>query len=223
MNEIVKRELSKEMKHKNKVVLKYKIVYPEMIESIFVVGKKAFNEYYLDKARKAQKYAENELYKMAVESYEYSVQNNYPVMQYELVSEYTVTYNELCVVSLYTDEYVFTGGAHGNTIRTSETWNLKTGKIITLEELYPNNPNFKTDIIREINLQIANEISLGNNIYFDDYAELVVKNFNPKSFYLTPLGVSIYYQQYDIAPYSSGILNFVIDYNVMKIELPYCF
>ncbi len=223
MNEIVKRELSKEMKYKNKVVLKYKIVYPEMIESIFLVGKKEFNEYYLDKARKAQKYAENELYKMAVEGYEYSVQNNYPVMQYELVSEYTVTYNELCVVSLYTDEYIFTGGAHGNTIRTSETWNLKTGKIITLEELYPNNPNFKTDIIREINLQIANEISLGNNIYFDDYAELVVKSFNPKSFYLTPLGVSIYYQQYDIAPYSSGILNFVIDYNVMKVELPYCF
>ena len=39
---------------------------------------------------------------------------------------------------------------------------------------------------------------------------MVIDNFNPKSFFITNKGVSVYYQQYDIAPYSSGIRVFEI-------------
>ena len=46
--------------------------------------------------------------------------------------------------------------------------------------------------------------------YFDDYAKLIQNTFNPDSFYLFPGGVVIYFQQYDIAPYATGLPEFVL-------------
>ena len=129
---------------------------------------------------------------------QFAKKNDYPIMQYELVSQYTVTYNDLCIVSIYSEQYIFTGGAHGNTIRSSQTWNIKKGDIINLSDLFPNNFDFKTQILKEINSQILYQISIGENYYFDNYLELLIKTFNPESFYLTQEGIVIYYQQYDI-------------------------
>jgi hypothetical protein len=223
LNEIIENELTKNMLYKNNIILKYKIKYPQIGFTKFELGKVKFNEYYKKKAIDLQNYAENELYKMAVSSYEFSKQNDYPIMQYELVSQYSVTYNELCIVSIYSDQYIFSGGAHGNTIRSSQTWNLKKRDIISLSDLFPNDFDFKNKILKEINSQILYQISIGENYYFDNYLELLIKTFNPKNFYLTQEGIVIYYQQYDIAPYSSGIPTFVINYNKMPIRIPYCY
>lgn len=55
-------------------------------------------------------------------------------------------------------------------------------------------------------------------IYFDNTCNLVLDTFNPKSFYLLKDRVVIYFQQYDIAPYSSGIRTFeVFNYSIMNL------
>ncbi len=72
-----------------------------------------------------ERYYRNVLFNMAVEQYKYDMENGYPVREYDAVVKFDVTYNEFCIVSLYTDEYEYTGGAHGNTIRTSQTWNME--------------------------------------------------------------------------------------------------
>ena len=42
--------------------------------------------------------------------------------------------------------------------------------------------------------------------YFEDACSLVLETFNPQNYYLTTeKEVIIYFQEYDIAPYSSGI------------------
>jgi len=64
------------------------------------------------------------------------------------------------------------------------------------------------DILKEINRQILDN----KEIYFEDACNLVLETFNPDSFYLVPEGIVIYFQQYDIAPYSSGIRTFLIKY-----------
>ena len=48
---------------------------------------------------------------------------------------------------------------------------------------------------------------------FDDYPELLRSTFQAGNFYLTPEGIVIYYQQYDIAPYSSGITEFLLPFS----------
>ena len=152
--------------------------------------------------------AENELYKEAIELYNYNKENNFPVMQYEVYRTYEITLNANNLISLYADEYTFSGGAHGTTIRTSQTWNLKQCNMIELNNLFPRNPYFMINILKQINEQITKE----PEIYFEDTCNLVLETFNPKSFYLTPDNIVIYFQQYDIAPYSSGIRTFNISY-----------
>ena len=209
MLKIINRILQKEMKYENTVVLKYHIEYPEIVIDWQQNrnGIKKFNDYNLKMALQTQQKAENELYKEAIELYKYNKENGYPQMMYELYREYQITLNQENAVSMYIDEYIFSGGAHGTTTRTSQTWNLMLGKMVELYELYPNEQYFLLDILRKINREISENIE----IYFADPYPLVVEYFNPDSYYIDNGKVVIYFQQYDIAPYSSGIIEFTLE------------
>ena len=209
MLKIINRILQKEMKYENNVVLKYHIEYSEIVMDWQQNrnGIKKFNDYNLKMALQTQQKAENELYKEATELYKYNKENGYPQMMYELYREYQITLNQENAVSMYIDEYIFSGGAHGTTTRTSQTWNLMLGKMVELYELYPNEPYFLLDILRKINREISENLE----IYFADPYPLVVEYFNPDSYYIDNGKVVIYFQQYDIAPYSSGIIEFTLE------------
>ena len=209
MLKIINRILQKEMKYENNVVLKYHIEYSEIVMDWQQNrnGIKKFNDYNLKMALQTQQKAENELYKEAIELYKYNKENGYPQMMYELYREYQITLNQENAVSMYIDEYIFSGGAHGTTTRTSQTWNLMLWKMVELYELYPNEPYFLLDILRKINREISENIE----IYFADPYPLVVEYFNPDSYYIDNGKVVIYFQQYDIAPYSSGIIEFTLE------------
>ena len=202
--QIEKRILTRELTYDNNVVLKYRIEYPEIVDKDDIASNK-FNQYNKNLAINLQNKAENELYQEAVELYKYNKQNNYPIMKYDVDRIYEITLNTNQIISLYADEYIFSGGAHGNTIRTSQTWNMNIARMINLYELF-RNPYFIINILRQIIVQIKAE----KDIYFEDVCCLVIETFNPKSFYLTQNYIEIYFQQYDIAPYSSGIRTFMI-------------
>lgn len=193
--------LEKELFYDDTLILKYHIEYPSIMNNVF------FNNYNKELALELKNRSENELYQSAIESYKFSKENGYPIMVYEVYRNFKITYNMYDLVSLYVDEYTFTGGAHGNTIRTSQNWNLYQNCMIPLEDFFPNNPYFMIDILKEINRQIDND----SEIYFENTCNLVLDTFNPRSYYLTPKGIVIYFQQYDIAPYSSGIREFLIN------------
>ena len=208
MNFVNKNILEKELFYEGELVLKYHIEYPSIYSNTQKNGIERFNCYNKEIAIRLKNRAENELYNEAVDTYKYNKENGYPIMVYEVYRTYEVTLNTNNVVSLYIDEYVFTGGAHGSTVRTSQTWNLYQNCMMPLESFFPNNPYFMLDILKEINRQILDN----KEIYFEDACNLVLETFNPDSFYLVPEGIVIYFQQYDIAPYSSGIRTFLIKY-----------
>ncbi len=198
--------LQKKMTYNGVAILKYKIEFPQ------IRGYDKFNLLNYTRALELQKKCESELFEESKKLYNYNIKNNYPIMVYEIISNYLVTYNYEKIISLYTDNYIYTGGAHGNTTRTSQTWNIERQHIIELKEIFPKNPNYVSEILTKINNQIEENIKKGNNYYFDNYCPLVVNNFKVENFYLTngTTAAVIFYQQYDIAPYSSGILNFFV-------------
>lgn len=201
--------ISEEMQYEGVTVLNYKIEYPEFIAGNYPKAIGEINLYYKDKALALQKTFRTKLYQMAVTQYLYDVKNGFPVIAYEALQTFEVTYNKACIISLYFDNYEFTGGAHGLTTRSSDTWNLQTRQILKLSELFECLFSYRSYIIKKIIAQIKKN----PDIYFDNYAELVEQNFNPDSFYSTKDGLVIYFQQYDIAPYSSGIREFLLPYN----------
>lgn len=210
MNKIRINTLFAELKYKNTVILKYTIEYPEIIISKYRLGKETFNKFNKNKALELEKYCKEELYKEAKELYEYNVANGYPIMVYELVLKYQITYNNKYLLSLYSDEYQYTGGAHGITIRKSQNWNLSMAKQIPLQYFFPNNEYYVLDILKEINKQIEEQIQNGENQYFDNYCQLVIQNLDLDNYYINPNSITIFFQEYDIAPYSSGIPTFNI-------------
>lgn len=204
MFEIRKNILEKELKYDNTVILKYHIEYPSIKIDNNRIGEERFNLYNKNLALALQKRSEEELYKDSIEQYKYNKENNYPIMIYEIYRNYEITFNSRNLVSLYADEYIFTGGAHGDTIRTSQNWDFNYNTLLQLYEFYPRNQYFLLGIFKNI----SNQILKNPDIYFEDNCNLVLNTFNPQNFYLTPRGIVVYFQHYDIAPYSSGIPTF---------------
>ena len=210
MNKIVFHTAEKELYYNGEVIVKYSIEYPEIISSPYEIGSQIFNHYNRKLALQLKQFAEGEFYNQAKETYEYNQSNGYPIMVYELVKECNITYNNQKLVSLYCDEYTFAGGAHGNTLRKSQTWDLEIGVQIPLKAFFRGNEYYQIDIIKQINDQITEQIKEENDIYFPDYCQLVLETFRLENYYLTPKGIVIFFQQYDIAPYSSGIMTFLL-------------
>ncbi len=217
----VKKGIFKDsLKFEGETVLTYKIEYPIFKGTKYQMSLNIINMYYEKQAREYKSYIENELLPQAIELYKYNKENGYPIMVYDIVSAYSITLNKECIISLYFDKYEYTGGAHGITTRSSQTWNLQACRRLKLKELVFCPPDFKSYLVRNIREQAGKN----PEIYFENYRELIEETFNENSFYCTPTGIVIYYQQYDIAPYSSGIREFLVPYSKCVINpLKTCF
>lgn len=191
-------------------VFQYKISYPCFHTTYNIAAARKINQYYSLYAQNTEAYARTVLFPQAADNAKFIPRNEPPFISYEFLSEYQAAYNKDCIVSLYTDRYEFMGGAHGSTTRQSETWNFKTCARLKLEQFFPHDPSFPENTFREIESQISVRQKETPSSYFDDYAVLLRKNFHPENFYLSGSGIVIYYQQYDIAPYSTGIPEFLL-------------
>jgi hypothetical protein len=200
--------LQNDMKVDGVTVLTYRIEFPKFAAQAYQMALFIINQHYRAEALEFQSHVERELYPQAVAQYRDSVANGTPVMVYEALVTFHVTYNDCCIISLYTDAYEFTGGAHGNTERESQTWNLQKRRELELSELFGCDLNPEQYILAAVRSAIAADPSS----YFENYEELIAENFDDDHFYCTPQGIVVYYEQYEIAPYASGIPEFLIPY-----------
>ncbi len=220
--QFIRMTIQEEMYFKQELLLSYKIEYPQFRSLKFCNAVNKMNYFYKTRALEYQKYCRRKLFEMSVQLYQDSVANGFPIRTFEAVLTFEITYHQNCAVSLYSDRYEYTGGAHGNTTRCSDTWNLQTGLCMLLKQMFLPCVNYKEYMMTSIIKQIASQIEGGSNIYFEDYQKNVANTFNPKQFYLTPEGMIVYFQQYDIAPYSSGIVEFTFPYSSKTVIEPRC-
>ncbi|MDD3173269.1 MAG: DUF3298 and DUF4163 domain-containing protein [Herbinix sp.] len=214
--------LQQDMYYKNYLILKYTIKYPKFISQTYYTLANKLNTLYRTKAVMYERSNVMNLYQMAMVDFEHSKANNYPIHQFEAYVDFLITYNQNCVLSLYFDQYEYTGGAHGLTLRYSDTWDLQGSRRMELADFFPNNNHYKEYIIQIINKQIAYQIAAGDAMFFDNYEQLVKDNFKANNYYLSKEGLVIYYQQYDIAPYAAGMPTFVIPYGPGGAMMPSC-
>ena len=214
--------IQKDMYYKNNIIMSYTIKYPHFISDKFQPLLNKLNNYYKTKALMYEKSNVMNMYQMAMVEYEYSIANDYPIRQFEANVNFAVTYNQNCALSLYFDQYEYAGGAHGLTIRSSDTWDLLKSKRMDLSELFPSKNNYREYVLSSVIQMISNETYNGGGQYFDNYNQLVVEHFKGNNFYLTVEGVIIYFQQYDIAPYASGISTILLPYSAGGATPPKC-
>ncbi len=214
--------LQQDMYYKNNNIMRYTIKYPKFISDTYQTIASKLNSLYRTKAVMYERSNIMNLYQMAMVEYEYSVANKFPIRQFEAVVDFTVTYNQNCLISLYFDQYEYAGGAHGLTVRYSDTWNLEKSKRLEMNEFFPHKNNYREYVLQVIDRQIEYRITREEAMFFADYEKLKKENFKANHFYLSKEGMVVYFQEYDIAPYAAGLPTFIIPYGPGGAVLPKC-
>ena len=108
------------------------------------------------------------------------------------------------------------GVAQGITNRIAYNVEKSTGNEIQLKDIFKDNYNYKDVINKEINRQISKD----PDRYFTgkDGFNGIADNQN---FYIKNNTVVIYFGLYEIAPYASGISEFIISNNLFEGNLKY--
>lgn len=112
------------------------------------------------------------------------------------------------ILSIKINYYQYTGGAYGNPYSLSYNIDLTTGKDLELVDFLQKQNMSLKDVEAVIKSEIENqpEIFFQSNDY--SFQELAADQF----YYLEDDKIVIYFQPYAIAPYSSGMPEFKIEY-----------
>lgn len=122
-----------------------------------------------------------------------------------------VRYQDNYLSSFVIYYYQFTGGAHG--ITTFDTYNIDLikGSLINLADIL----NEKADDV--IKREFISFIKSRKSDFFPDSIDYILKDdIFKRAFTIEPTCLRFFYNQYEIAPYSSGIPEFCISWEKLK-------
>ena len=109
--------------------------------------------------------------------------------------------------SLTQNRYLYAGGAHGMNWLTASNVNLQTGRDDQLSDLFVGDTDY-----RGILSQFVRRVGAKRN-----YPLWSFDGIRPDaSFYLTDEGIVLFFQPYEIAPYSEGVVRILIPYRELS-------
>lgn len=115
-------------------------------------------------------------------------------------------YNNNDFISVVEEKYVYTGGAHGNTVRIPKNIDIAGGKEIKLSDLF-NDTGYEYTLNRMIN-ELVTENS---EEYKDLWAKPEIKSSHQTDFYIEDNKLVIFFQPYDLSYYARGFVEFPLD------------
>lgn len=106
----------------------------------------------------------------------------------------------------------YTGGAHGDTYYHGKSFDVATGKELTLEDVVTDKSRLPEVIVQELQKKYPADM------FFDGYEEQIVSSFQNESPEYAPTwtvdrcGLVFYYAHYELAPYSAGTLEVIVPF-----------
>ena len=136
--------------------------------------------------------------------------SDYPINQYySLIILYdSYEYDNYISYIFRIEDY--TGGAHPNHRIYTVVYDIKNNEIITIDDLINKNQNILnifSEISREI-LKSNNRITSSTMLY--EGTKPKIQNF--QNFVFSKNGIILFFQEYQVAPYSQGEFNVLINY-----------
>ncbi|MGN8644574.1 DUF3298 and DUF4163 domain-containing protein [Gracilibacillus sp. HCP3S3_G5_1] len=119
--------------------------------------------------------------------------------QAEYQTDYQVKYNQSPKLSILTSNYIFSGGAHGNTTVESFNFDIDEGSRIYLTNVLTDEEQIKA--VRDYVWEYAIERP---DIFYPDLKKEDINLTKDTAFYFTDDGITLVFQQYEIAPYVAG-------------------
>lgn len=196
------------LKCEGEPVLSFTLRWPKLPEDSAAFRR--IGRYYQYAADRWRTRWETCLFASACEELKRAREQSFPFRPWEAALDFTVTYNEKGLFSLYMDAYEFTGGAHGNTVRCGDAWDLNSGMPCTLPMFFPRGSRWRWESIAAVRTEIERQIATGDYMYLDGWYQAAAKEFDPCRFYLTDQGATVFYPLYSLAPYVEGFPAFVV-------------
>lgn len=137
---------------------------------------------------------------------------------YHYVDDVTTTFwrnsHIVCVLLRNTS---FTGGAHEIVGQTAYTFDLRTGKMVNINDMVEDYAGLRsavTDAILSQTERMTQE-DTDDVGFFSDYRE-VIPDWMSRNVYFGPDSLTVLFSVYDIAPYAAGEQAFEIPYTLVK-------
>lgn len=139
-------------------------------------------------------------------------QNEIP--SWEASAEVKVGFQSKRILNIVVTHYLFTGGAHGYGAVESLLFNPKTGKIIRQNQIFSDIAKITSLAESKFRIQQKMEpnTSLTDAGYFFENNIFVL----PKNILLTKKGITLHYNQYEVASYASGPIELELSYDEIK-------
>lgn len=201
---IKKETVSDLLYYDKRPVLELYIEYPQASGPFSKTAEDRFDGFYLRKARRENRCVRETVFPKVVVNYNRLKKEGFPFMLNSYRSTFTEEFSSEKYLSLTFDLYTFTGGAHGYTERTADTWDMRRGECVLLREICAECS--ESFVLSEVKRQIAEN----SEEFFPDAEKLAEKYYDSRNFYLGADGIYVFYPLYSIAPYSSGIKTFRI-------------
>ncbi len=122
---------------------------------------------------------------------------------WEVIKKNKIVFKGKRFISFLNEAFAYTGGAHGNTLRSYFIFDLKNNKLLTSQEAFK--ANSCEAIIKLQKESLKKEGREIDDLYSDGYR----CNDN---FYLSEKGIVFHYDQYEIASYADGPIDVVISF-----------
>jgi inhibitor of cysteine peptidase len=134
--------------------------------------------------------------------------------KYGTYFDYRLKYNQNGLLSVVFLNYQYTGGAHGLTVQSSRTLNLKTGEEYSLKDLVKNDADYVAFISNVVKNEIDARVQEG---MLPDYSLAPFEAIRQdQDYYLSNNAVVVYFQQYEYFPYAAGIQEFPVEFSSLK-------
>ena len=164
----------------------------------------------------------NEEAKEENEEYEANAQEEgyeYDPIKYESNITVDVTRCDSKILSFVIDSYTYYGGAHGGNSYSGYTFDVNTGKRLAFSDF--GDADTLSYISKKFILDTIEESEQGarDALYNDDvisYKAVIDEKFSNDStpeFVVDYRGITFMFQQYDIAPYAAGLIDFTVPFS----------
>ena len=127
----------------------------------------------------------------------------------EFFSIGSVGYIDDNILEIDTLSYRYTGGAHGSNLKSMELYDINSGEKIpsTLEEVFNINDENKDELLALLSAYLKPQ---KERLFMFPIDTL------PSSFFLSEDGIIFMWNEYEIAPYASGMITAKIGFNEIK-------
>lgn len=192
------------------------IIRPNVDGLVEGAAKKAIERYYDNLYREEKEWWTGGLVDFARENKKAAADYGGDFLPFSVQETNEIVYDGSAFLSIKRDLEMYTGGAHGSHIVSCENFRKSDGSLVGLGELF-RAADYKEALLRRIASWVLQNGFGGD--YYENWEEMLDTNFDESSFCIGREALTVFYQEYDIAPYAAGAQYFPVSYADISNEL----